>query len=352
MQQAIQEEFILDVRYTTYELAYKLAHPQNDPDVDSKKARKQLAKWLRLHPHHISQKIEIIIEHFKQHIADLLNGQAKAMIVTSSRKEAVRYKLAFDQYIKRYANIQAMVAFSGKVYDPESLPGVIDHFTENNLNPNLKGRDMREAFNTNDYQIMIVANKFQTGFDQPKLCAMYVDKKLSGVDAVQTLSRLNRIFPDKNQTFILDFVNEPDDIRAAFEPYYREAQLSNVTDPNIIYEIQLELDKQGIYTQDEILRFAAVFFDPKGTQAAMIAIIKPPTDRYKQKYRESLLSSTKTDKETLDTFKKNLGRFYRFYDFLSQIVDYEDEDLEKMSVFARHLLPNLKTLSLDEPIDM
>jgi len=388
MQQAIQEGFILDIlqNYITYDLAYKLAHtqPTQDEEVDSKKAKIQLAKWVRLHSYNISQKIEIIIEHFRLNIAHLLNGQAKAMVVTSSRKEAVRYKVAFDKYIKRnkYPNIHAMVAFSGKVSDPKSLPylNITDDFTETNMNPGLKGRDMRKAFDTDEYQVMLVANKFQTGFDQPKLCAMYVDKKLSGVDAVQTLSRLNRTFSGKDKTFILDFVNDANEIKESFEPYYKEATLAGITDPNLIYDLQIKLDGNHIYTPDEVERFAKVFFDKKGTQAAMNSIIKPPTDRYRNRYRQSIesiqqasielikakeqgddssiidaefdLKEAKKQKEGLELFKKDLGSFYRLYEFLSQIVDYEDEDLEKLSVFARHLLPNLKTISLEDPIDL
>ena len=209
MRQAIEEGFILDVlrNYISYGTAYKIAQlkAKGDEEVDKKKAAKELGIWIKLHPHNIGQRVQVIVEHFRQHIQGLLGGQAKAMVVTSSRLEAVRYKLAFDKYIARlgYKNLRAMVAFSGEVIDKESadLP-----FTKRNMNPALKGRDMRKAFDTGDFQVMIAANKFQTGFDQPKLCAMYVLKKLSGVDCVQTLSRLNRTFPGKKEggTFVLD----------------------------------------------------------------------------------------------------------------------------------------------------
>ncbi|MDG2671115.1 type I restriction endonuclease subunit R, partial [Vibrio parahaemolyticus] len=193
----------------------------------------------RLHDHNISQKVKVIVEHFKKNVMGLLGGQAKAMVVTSSRKEAVRYKLAFDKYVAEnsYAGIRAMVAFSGEVEfnaaDPDSTAFMDRKFTEHNMNPDLKGREMRKAFNTDDYQVMLVANKFQTGFDQPKLCAMYVDKKLAGVECVQTLSRLNRIYPGKAEcgTFVLDFFNDPQDILDAFQPYYQVAELEDVTDP-------------------------------------------------------------------------------------------------------------------------
>lgn len=382
MQQAIEEGFILDVlqNYTTYDVAYKLASYDDKTEVDSKKAKVQLAKWVKLHPYNISQKIEIIIEHFKTHIAHLLGGQAKAMVVTSSRKEAVRYKLAFDKYIQEqgYPNLQAMVAYSGSVID--DVTGEFKEYTELNQNPGLKGRDMRKAFDTDEYQVMLVANKFQTGFDQPKLVAMYVDKKLSGVDAVQTLSRLNRTYPGKDKTFVLDFYNEPEDIKEAFEPYYKSAQLSAVTDPNMIFELQIKLDANSIYMPNEVEQFAQAFYDPKGTQASMSAAVKPASDRFRHRYKVALdaiksatealamakenqdengihnhevdLKAAQQDKNELDMFKKDLTTFTRMYEFLSQIVDYADEDLEKLNVFAKGLLPNLVVGEYNPPIDL
>jgi type I restriction enzyme R subunit len=382
MRQAIEEGFILDVlrNYTTYKMAYKLAHlsPDDDTDVDSKKAKTQVAKWVRLHPYNISQKVEIIIEHFRSRIAHLLNGQAKAMVVTGSRKEAVRYKIAFDNYINthHYKGIQAMVAFSGEVVDLDSGP---EPFTESSMNPGLKGREMREAFDTDEYQVMLVANKFQTGFDQPKLCAMYVDKKLAGVDCVQTLSRLNRTYPGKT-TFVLDFFNAAEDVLEAFEPYYETATLADVSDPNLIYDIQHKLEEERIYTEQEVEAFAQVFFSPEGTQGQMNAIIKPPADRFKIRYKEILatlkqlksllkdaqkadsqtqidnvktaIKEAKEQKDGLDIFKKNLGSFVRFYEFMSQIIDYDDQHLEKLSAFATHLRSVIKTENLDDPIDL
>jgi len=383
MQQAIEEGFIIDVlkSYTTYDLAYKLSTAEGDEkEVDAKKAKVQLAKWVRLHPYNISQKIEIIIEHFKTHIVHLLDGKAKAMVVTSSRKEAVRYKIAFDKYIKEnnYEGIQAMVAFSGKVEDDGE--GMQKEYTESNMNPGLKGRDMRKAFDSDEYQVMLAANKFQTGFDQPKLCAMYVDKKLNGVDAVQTLSRLNRTYPGKEVVFILDFFNDAEEIKESFEPYYKTATLTDVSDPNMIFELQMKLDANDIYTQNEVNQFAETYFNPKGTQEAMSAAVKPVADRYKGRYKRSLeayrnattalenatankdesgmhnagldIKRAKEDKDALELFKKDLGTFIRMYEFLSQIVDYEDADLEKLSVYARGLLPNLKTVDINPPIDI
>lgn len=384
MKQAIEEGFILDVLkgYTTYKLFYELEHKDKskDEEVESKKAKSKISKWLTLHPHNISQKVEIILEHFKSHIAHLLDNQAKAMVVTSSRQSAVRYKIAFENYIKenKIDNMQVMVAFSGKVDD--DIEGDKKEYTESNLNPNLKGRDMRKAFDTNEYQVMLVANKFQTGFDQPKLCAMYVDKKLGGVDCVQTLSRLNRTYAGKEQTFILDFVNEIEDIKEAFEPYYTTSEIDDITDPNIVYDIQSSLEGNGIYTDIDIENYAQAFFNPKGKQAQMSSALKPSIDRYKGKYKEALISiqnikETLEDakqnnddkaihnleidlkeaneiKSALEIFKANMVKFVRMYEFLSQIVDYSDEELEKLCVFTKGLIPNLKTVNTSDDVDI
>jgi type I restriction enzyme R subunit len=385
MKQAIQEGFILDVLqgYTTYKLFYKLEHsnPNHDEEVERKRAKVMISKWLNIHPHNIAQKIEIICEHFRHTVSHLLDGQAKAMVVTSSRNAAVRYKLAFDKYIKEHGieeQMQAMVAFSGKIED--DIEGTKKEYSESNMNPNLKGREMRKAFDTNDYQVMLVANKFQTGFDQPKLCAMYIDKKLGGVDCVQTLSRLNRTYPGKEQTFILDFYNEVEDIKEAFEPYYNTTEIEDVTDPNIVYDLQHKLDESDIFTVLDVENYAKAYFNPKGTQASMSSAIKPSVDRYKNRYKQVLedingikqnlkqakkdkddtvihnleldLKNANEDKNSLDLFKKDLITFLRMYEFLSQIVDYADEDLLKLSVFVKALIPNLKTYSDKDPIDI
>ena len=384
MKQAIQEGFILDVLqgYTTYKLFYKLEHANmsHDEEVESKRAKVKVAKWLNIHPHNIAQKIEIICEHFRTTVAPLLDGQAKAMVVTSSRNAAVRYKLAFDKYIQEHSieQMQAMVAFSGKIED--DIEGSKKEYTETNMNPNLKGREMRKAFDTNDYQVMLVANKFQTGFDQPKLCAMYVDKKLGGVDCVQTLSRLNRTYAGKEQTFILDFYNEAEDIKEAFEPYYNTTEIEDVTDPNIVYDMQHKLDESDIFTIMDVENYSKAFFNPNGTQAAMSSAVKPAVDRYKNRYKLALeningvkvsLAEAKKNKDdtsihnyeldlkvaheaknALDIFKKDLISFLRMYEFLSQIVDYADEDLLKLSAFVKALIPNLKTYDPKDPIDI
>lgn len=376
MRQAIEEGFILDVlkNYTNYSLAYKLAmQSETDSEVDSKKARTRLSKWVRLHPHNIGQKVSIIIEHFRSNVMNLLAGQAKAMIVTSSRLEAVRYKLAFDKYVKEqgYGTIRAMVAFSGEIEEEGQT------FNERNMNPDLNGRDMRKAFDTQDYQVMLVANKFQTGFDQPKLCAMYVDKKLTGVDCIQTLSRLNRTYPGKDSTFVLDFVNDPQDVLEEFQKYYETAKLETVSDPNLVYDLFHKLKGTGIFTWSEVESFTDAYFDPKRGGESLPGYIKPAVDRFSKRYklaseaiRESrkmlkdieLEGGSKTDKVNaerrvteaaearaeLDLFKKDLNSYIRFYEFVSQITSFDDQELERLCVFARHLLPMLRQEVLEE----
>ncbi len=387
MQQAIEEGFILDVlkHYSTYSMAFKLEQAQGTPDeeMDKGKAANRIFRWVKLHPHNIEQKVAVIVEHFRQHVIHLLSQQAKAMVVTDSRKAAVRYKLALDRYVaeKGYKDVHALVAFSGDVEDKDSGASMDGRpFNERNMNPGLKGRDLRDAFDTDEYQVMIVANKFQTGFDQPKLCAMYVDKKLKGVDCVQTLSRLNRTYPGKGEPFVLDFVNDPDDILDAFRPYYRTAELADVSDPNLVYDIQKALDDERIYLWLEVDAFANAFFDPRQTQDKLSYHTRPAVDRFRDRYRtcmedikDALHAERKAEKtgdkvqlenarkelkaageakDVLDVFKKNLGSFVRFYEFMSQIVDYDDRDLEKLAVYVRHLRPLLREERLDEEIDI
>lgn len=388
MRQAIEEGFILDVlkNYTNYKVIYKLKQKieEKDAQVDAKKAKTRLNQWVRLHDHNISQKVHIIIEHFKKNIMGLLGGQAKAMVVTSSRKEAVRYKQAFDKYIaeNKYQNIQAMVAFSGEVEfnqnDSDCSHLLGQKFTESNMNPNLKGREMRKAFDSDDFQVMIVANKFQTGFDQPKLCAMYVDKKLGGVECVQTLSRLNRTYPGKAETgtFVLDFFNEPQDILDAFQPYYQTAELADVSNPDQVYDLANKLKSAGIFLMTEVEQFTEAFYSKKKSNAALANICKPAMQRWQHRYTaavndydvtknrlerckqtgdavlianaENEFAEAKKARDALEIFKKDLGSFTRFYEFMSQIVEYDDKELEKLSLFARNLRPLLREQVAEE----
>jgi type I restriction enzyme R subunit len=364
MRQAIEEGFILDVlqNYTSYKLAFQLAqNGQNlsSEEVERSAALKKLMGWVKLHPHNIAQKVQIVVEHFRQFVWPLLDGKAKAMVVVGSRKEAVRWKLAIDQYItdKGYP-LGTLVAFSGEVSDPETGP---EGFTERSasLNPGFKG-DIREAFKGSGYQILLVANKFQTGFDQPLLCGMYVDRRLDGIQAVQTLSRLNRCYPGKDTTFVVDFVNEPDAILAAFKTYYATAELAEATDSNLILDLKTKLDAQGHYDEYEIDRVVKVLLDgsrsDKARQSHLMAAIEPVAQRLMTLYKEARLAWRQAEaindgearqraKEELDAltlFRSDMGAYGRFYTFLSQIFDYANTGLEKRALFYKALLPLLE----------
>jgi type I restriction enzyme R subunit len=360
MRQAIEERFILDVlqNYTTYKVAFRLAHEGRDYDdseVERSAALKKIMGWVRLHPYNISQKVQVVVEHFRQHVAPLLSGRAKAMVVVASRKEAVRWKLAIDRYIlERGYGLGTLVAFSGEVNDPDSGP---DPFTEHSetLNPTLKRRDIREAFKGKDFQILLVANKFQTGFDQPLLCGMYVDKRLAGIQAVQTLSRLNRAHPGKDTTYVIDFVNDGDEVLAAFKTYYETAHLASTTDPNLVFDLRAKLDASGHYDDNEVDRVVRVELDPNAKQGELVAALEPVADRLLKRYaafRAALLSARlrqdgtaeKAAQDELDAlllFKGDLGGFIRLYTFLSQIFDYGNTAIEKRAIFYKRLLPLL-----------
>jgi type I restriction enzyme R subunit len=371
MRQAIEEGFILDVlkNYTSYKLAFKLANDGqewDDKEVERAEAMKGIMRWVRLHPYNISQKVQVVVEHFRENVAPLLNGRAKAMVVVGSRAEAVRWQLAIAAYIKSSGyKIGALVAFSGEVIDPESGP---EPFTETTkvLNPNLRGRDMREAFATDEYQILLVANKFQTGFDQPLLCGMYVDKRLAGIQAVQTLSRLNRAHPGKDTTYILDFVNEPDDVLAAFKTYYQTAELEAVTDPHLVYDLRAKLDALGHYDDNEVDRVVAVEMNPKASQAQLAAALEPVADRLLKQYKAATAAvkaaqarqdatvgqDAQNEANALVLFKRDLGAFLRVYAFLSQIFDYGTTAIEKRAIFFKRLLPLLEFGREREGVDL
>lgn len=364
MRQAIEEGFILDVlkNYTPYKLAFKLANEGREWDeteVERSEAVKGLMRWVRLHPYNISQKVAIVVEHFRENVQPLLHGNAKAMVVVGSRLEAVRWKKAIDAYITDNGyTLGSLVAYSGEVNDPETFPEPVAE-TSNLLNPNLKGRDIRDAFATDEYQILLVANKFQTGFDQPLLCGMYVDKRLAGIQAVQTLSRLNRAYNGlhglKDTTYILDFINDPDEVLAAFQTYYETAELAGVTDPHLVYELRAKLDGSGHYDDFEVERVALVVLNPKASQAMLLAAIEPVADRLLKRYKaaQQALAAVKTPdgpealaaKDELDAlllFKRDLGTFVRVYAFLSQLFDYGNTAIEKRAIFFKHLLPLLE----------
>ena len=371
MRQAIEEKFILDVlqNYTSYKLAFKLAHEGADYDektVERSAALKGIMGWVRLHPYNIAQKVQIVVEHFREFVSPLLSGKAKAMVVVGSRVEAVRWKLAIEKYIADSGyKIGTVVAFSGEVNDPASGA---DGFTEHSLalNPNLKGRDIREAFKGDEYQILLVANKFQTGFDQPLLCGMYVDKRLAGIQAVQTLSRLNRAHPGKDTTYVLDFVNDAADVLAAFKTYHTTAELAATTDPHLVYDLRAKLDAAGHYDDFEVDRVVAVELNPNAKQSELIAALEPVRDRLMKRYKagqDALKAATeKNDAAAITTaqdelnalilFKGDMGAYIRLYTFLSQIFDYGNTAIEKRALFYKRLLPLLEFGREREGIDL
>ena len=358
MQQAIDEGYILDVlkNYTPYKVAFKLAHNGQEYDsdaplVDQKKALTELMQFVHLHEYNISQKVELIIEHFLANVAWRLGGKAKAMVVTGSRKQAVRYKLAFDDYVKRTGRqmqVQALVAFSGRVLDPDSGP---EPFSEISMNPGLKGRSLPTAFASDSYQIMLVSNKFQTGFDQPLLVGMYVDKKLSGVTTVQTLSRLNRTATGKDFTCVLDFVNDPEEILAAFQPYYRDARLTEVSDPNVIVDLRNKLEAVGIWEEHEVNAAANAMLLGKGNNA-FFAAIGPGRDRFAKRYQAAVKAEDGEERDRLDVFRSDITAFVNGYDFLSQIINFGDIAIEKLAIYARGLARLIRDEVLRTPIDL
>jgi type I restriction enzyme R subunit len=360
MKQAIEEGYILDVLkgYQSYDTALKIAgraESGNGGEVEEAAARKGLMRWVQLHPTNISQKVQIIVEHFHANVAYLLEGKAKAMVVTDSRKAAVKYKLAIDAYIARRRtedasyNYRTLVAFSAGVTMAEDetwhsdwgpQPSKDDEFTEANMNPGA-GADLAAAFKGETYKIMLVANKFQTGFDQPLLSAMYIDKKLSGVTAVQTLSRLNRTHrtaggEQKRKTFVIDFANKPEDIKAAFEPYFKNATLETETDPYVVVHLANKLAQAGIYTEDDVRKVAELWVTRKGNNA-LSAAISPPQHDFRRRYARAIEEEDKVTLQALDLFRKDVSTYVRLYDFMSQIVDYGDPYMEMLSIFLRLL---------------
>jgi type I restriction enzyme R subunit len=343
MRQAIEEGFILDVlkNYTSYQTYYRLVkEAEDDPNLPKKKGVRALAKFMSLHPHNIEQKTEVMVEHFRRHVKHRLDDGAKAMVVTSSRLHAVRYKLAFDRYLERngYTDIRPLVAFSGTVKDPDT--GL--EYTEPGMNADvvtgkpISEGQLPERFSSSDYQVLLVANKYQTGFDQPLLYAMYVDKRLDGVQAVQTLSRLNRKIPGKDEPFVLDFVNPPDDIYRAFKPYYDATSLQESSDISKLEALKHELDQAQVYHWSEVEAFANIFYrapaDQKASDhAAMQKQLQPAVDRFK----------AIPDEEQRGAFREKLNGYTRVYAFMSQIVPYADREMEMLYSYGRFLVPHL-----------
>lgn len=371
MRQAIEEGFILDVlrNYTPYKLAFRLAHEGKEYDqaeVERSAAMKGIMQWVRLHPYNIAAKVQIVVEHYREHVQPLLDGRAKAMVVVGSRKEAVRWQKAVREYIARQNYpLGVLVAFSGEVNDPDSYPQPVTE-TSTDLNPGLKGRDIRDAFAQPEYHLLLVANKFQTGFDQPLLCGMYVDKLLGGIQAVQTLSRLNRAYPRKDTTYILDFVNDADEILKAFKTYYATAELEAATDPHLVFDLRAKLDASGHYDDFEVERVAKIETDPGATQAQLSAAMAPVADRLLKRYRaaqlaradalgsgdEPVAQAQKDIMDALQLFKADMGAYVRLYAFLSQMIDYGNTDIEKRFIFYKRLIPLLEFGRERETVDL
>ena len=403
MRQAIEEGFILDVLkgYTPYQTAFNLAKQLDDTQrVSGKAAKRALAQWMSLHPTNVTQKVQFIVEHFSKNVAALLDGKAKAMVVTSSRAAAVRYKKGFDAYIAKHpehAGIRSLVAFSGKLTgkqvmhsDDERLNGdvfVVDEkeeFTELSMNPGASGQDLRIAFERPEYRVMLVADKFQTGFDQPKLVAMYIDKKIANdVEIVQTFSRLNRTAPGKDETFIIDFVNSPENVKLAFSKYDDGALIEESQDLNVVYDIKKLLDAHGLYEADDLEAFKQARFKSLRdiTQAqepqhkALYAATERPSRLYNQKLKmlrdaiatwEFAYGKARANKDeagmksadhqrkdaaeqlaALMGFKSGLARFCRAYAYIAQLIDFGDPELENFAAFAKLLGKRLDGVPAD-----
>ncbi len=346
MRQAIEEGFILDVlqNYTTYKRFWKLESThREDPEVEARRARIAIARYVDLHPYNIAQKTIVMIEHFRQFSQKKIGGRAKAMVVTRSRLHAVRYKLAFDRYVKEkgYQDIRALVAFSGTVEDA-ALGG--QEFTESGMN-GFPESQLPDRFQSDHYQVLLVAEKYQTGYDQPLLHTMYVDKRLDGVKAVQTLSRLNRIHTGKTDTFVLDFVNDSETIRSAFAPYYDTTEIEQSTDPNLLYDLKSSLDGQQVYAQREVdaayRALAASEGQPAVANAALNAAVDPAVTRY--------LDLVQEDQEA---FTSRLTSFVRLYAFLLHIIPFRDQELEKLYHYGRFLLRKLPRRDADWSLDI
>nr|AFM92598.1 type III restriction protein res subunit [Acaryochloris sp. HICR111A] len=334
MRQAIEEGFIMDVlqNYTTYKTYFRLTKAiEDDPQIHKKKASRAIARFLSLHPHNLAQKTEVVIEHFRQCVMPKIGGKAKAMLVTASRPHVIRYKDEFDHYLQQqgYTDIRALVAFTAFTDQETGIS-----YTEPDIN-GFSEKELPGKFETFEYQLLIVADKYQTGFDQPLLHTMYVDKKLSGVKAVQTLSRLNRTCPGKEETFVLDFANEEQEIIDAFQPYYEQTILAATTNPNRLYDLKSRLDGFQIIWASEVEAFAKVFFKPtektsKQDHARLNALVDPTCDRFKR-----------LPEGQQEEFKHTLTTFIRLYAFLAQIMPFADEALEKFYAFARLLQSKL-----------
>lgn len=340
MKQAIEEGFILDVlkNYVTYKTYFEVRQlVENDINVPKSKTKRKIAKSRDIHPTNISQKVAIIIEHFKDNVMHKIGGRAKAMVVTSSRESAVKYKLAFEKYVKEngYENINALVAFSGKV----TLDEFDEDITEEKMN-GFKEGELPDRFAGEEYQVLLVADKYQTGFDQPLLHTMYIDKKLRGVKAVQTLSRLNRTCPGKDDTFILDFKNDLEDIKKSFSTFYECTELVETLDPNLVYDLERKIENFNIINKDEVDKFIKKAYKDNKTskdRQQQISYVSKALERVNRYNNDDILE-----------IRAVLRKFTNFYSLMIQIADFEDVELHKLYIFSKFLVKAIEVESEDE----
>jgi len=354
MRQAIDEGFILDVLeyYTCYKRYYKLIQKaEDDPELPKRKAVRALARFVEFHDYEIAQKVEVIVEHFRTHTRHKIGGRAKAMVVTNSREHAVRYKLGFDRYLKEkgYTDIKSLVAFSGEI----TLKEFGDKkFTEVNMNRGVKESELPGKFASEEYRVLLVAEKYQTGFDQPLLHTMYVDKRLAGIQAVQTLSRLNRTANGKTDTFVLDFVNEPEEIYRAFKPYYEITEKAEEVDPQHLNTLTHTLENWRVFTAAEVNEWCEIWFRNRmaptgGEHKRLNALLDLAVERFKE-----------LAEADGSLFKSQLISFRNLYSFVSQVIPYQDSDHEKLYTYARFLLTKLpvdkdtRRVQIDDEVEL
>ncbi|MHA6761983.1 type I restriction endonuclease subunit R [Streptacidiphilus sp. PAMC 29251] len=348
MAQAIEEGFILDVlaNYSTYDMFLRVKstlegeESESEIQVNTGEAVSSIVRYARLHPTAIAQKVRVVVEHFQRNVIHMLGGQARAMVVTSSRMEALSWSRKMDAYIaeKGYA-LHTLAAFSGSLTDEDG-----ESVTEVSVNG---VSDVSKAFREEGvYRVLIVANKFQTGFDEPRLMAMYVDKKLSGVATVQTLSRLNRIYPGKTAPMVVDFRNTPASVQEDFKLYYSDAHVDGDVDPNALITLGERLDTAGLYTHEEMDAVADAFLEDAGGEAIAKAL-SPIKNRWSGQWRQAVLSKDKAKKESLESFRADVLGYRNAWQFLSQIVDYQDPELHRRAILATLLARNLRTDGTD-----
>jgi type I restriction enzyme R subunit len=358
MKQAIEEGFILDVlrNYAQWKMLARLqVATGQDMEYETGSGQKAYRRFTELNPTTITEKTRVIVEHFTQTVQSQLGGRAKGMVVTDSRAAALRYKQAFDAVVDELElPIKALVAFSGEVEDPSS-PHHGTRLTEASANPDARGKALDVAFQRDEFKLMIVANKYQTGFDQPLLVAMYVDKQLSGITAVQTLSRLNRMIPGKEETYVVDFVNEPEAIRAAFQDYYEDAQVLTESDEHLVFDLRSKLDAAGFYTWADIdlLYSAWVSTGRARKHTAVLSRLYPAEERWSHAWRQAVFDHDTEQQDRCREFRAAAAQYVRAYEFFSQFVNYGDPAYEKLAVYLRLLVRMLAdTTTSEAPVDV